>query len=307
MQIITNAQVASLLSVEQSITVMRQAFTHYAQAGAMQERVRIDCGKTKLSAMGAIIPGLNAVGVKVYTTINGKFCFVIILFSADDGSLLAVMEGDTMTEFRTAAVTALAADSMARKDASTLAVFGTGVQARAHLPALLAVRAFSEILIVGIEGEQVFAREVAERYGVTCQAVSATEAVARADVIVTATRSGTPLFDGNAVKAGAFVAAIGSSKPDTREVDDALIQRAARIVVEWKKQAASEAGDLLLCESGCVDWSQVLEMTDLVRLGHAVRHNESDILLYKAVGVGLEDVALAEFVYRQLSAVQDKA
>ncbi len=300
MQVITNEQVASLLTVKDAITVMREAFAHYATAGAMQERVRIDSGKTKLSAMGAVIPGLNAAGAKIYSTINGKFTFVIVLFAADDGRLLAVMEGDTMTEFRTAAVTAVAADKLARQDAKTLAIFGTGIQARAHVPALLAVRNFSEVLVVGIEGQDAFAQHIATQYGIPARATSAAEAASQADVILTATRSATPLFDGNDIKPGAFVAAIGSSKPDTREVDDTLIRRASKIVVEWKKQAAYEAGDFLLCDKNSFAWDDVLEMTDVLQ-GTGIRSNESDIILYKAIGVGLEDVALAEFVYRKLA------
>lgn len=301
MQLITNEQIASTLTVEDAIAVMRQAFSHYANAGAMQERVRIDCGKNKLSMMGAIIPGINAVGAKIYTTINGRFTFVVVLFSADDGSLLAVMEGDAMTEYRTAAVTALAADALARKDSATLAVFGTGVQARAHIPALLSIRPFSEILVFGIDRPDAFAQEMSGEFAVPCHAVSADEAASRADVLITATRSTVPLFDGKLVKPGAFVAAIGSSKPDTREVDEHLVRRASRIVVEWKQQARTEAGDLLLCGADCFDWDQVSELTTLFSDEPALHRNPADIVLYKAIGVGLEDVALAEFIYRRLA------
>lgn len=301
MHIISNHQIASLLTVDDAIAAMRQAFLQYSLAGAMQSRVRIDCGSTKLSMMGAILPGIDAVGAKLYTTINGKFTFVVVLFSARDGALLAVMEGDAMTEFRTAAVTAIAADAMARDDAQTLALFGTGVQARAHLPALLAVRPFQQVLVAGIDQPQAFADEMQQRHGVPCTVVDAAEAAARADVLVTTTRSPTPLFDGAHVKAGAFVAAIGSSKPDTREIDTALVRRAAHIVVEWKPQAQAEAGDLLLC-GPCFDWEQVVELAEVIGRNRPLRRHQDEILLYKAIGVGLEDVALAELVHRRLPA-----
>ncbi len=300
MQVITNQEIASLLTIEEAIEVMRQAFASYAQAGAMQQRVRIDAGATKLSMMGAIVPGIDAVGAKIYTTINGRFTFAVVLFSARDGSLLAVMEGDAMTEFRTAAVTALAVDALARDDAATLAVFGTGVQARAHIPALLAVRPFSSILVAGIDRPEMFAREISNRYGVPARVVTAEEAAATADVLLTATRSALPLFDGNRVKQGAFIAAIGSSKPDAREVDDALVRRASIVAVEWMEQAKSEAGDLLLCAADCLDWAKVVELGQVIGKGATLRRGRDDIVLYKAIGVGLEDVALAEFVYRRL-------
>lgn len=299
MQLITNEQVAALLGVDETFDLMRGAFLAYRQGGAMQARVRIDSGATKLSMMGAILPGIDAVGAKIYTTIAGRFTFAVVLFSATDGRLLAIMEGDAMTEFRTAAVTAVAADALARRDAQTLAVFGTGVQARAHLPALLGVRPFARVLVVGIDGPDEFAAEMARRHDVVCTAVGAEYAARHADVIVTATRSATPLFDGAWVRPGTFVAAIGSSKPDAREVDERLVRRAARIVVEWKPQAQAEAGDLTLCAPGCVDWQRVEELADVI--GKEAERQRDDIILYKAIGVGLEDVALAEFVYRKLS------
>ncbi|MFZ6654501.1 ornithine cyclodeaminase family protein [Undibacterium sp. TJN19] len=301
MEIIKNEQIASLLTTRDAIRVMREAFHFYGQAGASQDRVRIDCDDTKLSMMGAIIPGLDAVGAKIYTTIKGRFSFVVLLFSASTGALLAVMEGDAMTEFRTAAVTALAADALARKEARCLAVFGTGVQARAHVPALMAIRNFSEILVCGIDKPVEFAQEIANRYGVSARAVSAAEAASAADIVLTATRAGNPLFDGQLLKPGAFVAAIGSSKPDTREVDDHVIRRSAQIVVESKSQAKNEAGDLLLCAQDCFDWGNVNELANILAHPKPLRQNESQIFLYKAIGVGLEDVALAEFVYRQVN------
>ena len=300
MRVITNEEVASVLTMKDAIEVMRNGFAHYANAGEMQERVRIDCGKTKLSMMDAIIPGLDAVGAKIYTTLNGRFTFVVALFAAEDGRLLAVMEGDAMTEYRTAAVTALAADVLAPRHAKTLAIMGTGVQARAHVPAMLAVRSFSEVLVAGIEGTAEFAQAVTEKFDVPCRVVSATEAARRADVIVTATRSAAPLFNGNDVKPDAFVAAIGSSKPDAREVDEALVGRASQIVVEWKMQAMKEAGDLVLCGPR-LDWSRVAELPAILAQKSNARKPGDGIVLYKAIGVGLEDVVLAEFVYRQLN------
>lgn len=300
MNVITNEQVAALLTVEDSIRTMRTAFIEYARRGTMQERVRIDCDKTKLSMMGAILPGIDAVGAKLYTTINGNFTFVVVLFSAEDGSLLAVMEGDAMTEFRTAAVTAIAADSLAKKDTEVLGIVGTGVQARAHVPALLAVRDFSEIIVAGIDRPEAFAEEISSRYSIKCSTGSTASVAAQADVLITATRATTPLFDGHLVKPSAFVAAIGSSKPDTREIDDEIIKRASRIVVEWRQQAMIEAGDLILSRPGLFDWNKVEELSEVLKGCGQSNLPQPGIVLYKAIGVGIEDVALAEFVYSRL-------
>lgn len=302
MKFFTNHQVAAALSPAESLAVMRTAFTHYQNGGAMQERVRIDAGKAKLSMMGAILPGMGVAGAKVYTTINGRFSFLVLLFSAEDGKPLAVMEGDAMTEFRTAAVTALAADALTRPDAATLAICGTGVQARAHVPALLAVRRFEQVLVAGIDNPAGFAEEIRRQHGIASRAASFDEAAACADVLLTATRSPTPLFDGKLVKPGAFVAAIGSSKPDAREVDETLVRRAADVVVEWKPQAMKEAGDLLLCTPGAVDWDRVRELGDVLEQPPSRAKQPDGIVLYKAIGVGLEDLALAEYVWRKATA-----
>ena len=273
---------------------------HGRGGGAMQDRVRVHGGGVSLSMMGAILTDAGVTGAKVYPTVDGKFNFILPLFSNTDGRLIAVMEGNALTEFRTAAVTVVAANALARRDAEVLAVFGTGIQARAHLEAFLTTRTFGRVHIVGREGAVDCARWVRDRFGVNAAAVEAAEAVREADIIVTATRAKTPLFSGNAVKRGAFVAAIGSSKPDTREIDATLLERAERIVVEWKPQARREAGDLVLA-GDVVDWECVEELGAVVAEPNAWRGNHEQIIVYKSVGVGIEDVALANLVARRLS------
>jgi ornithine cyclodeaminase len=303
MRVFTNEEVTNIISVDDAITCMREAFLQYSKSGAMQARVRTAADGTTLSMMGAVLPGMNVAGAKVYTTINGKFKFAILLFSTTTGELLAAMEGDSMTEFRTAAVTAVATDALATKSASTLAVFGTGIQARAHIPALLKVRNFTKVLVVGLEGTDQFAQMIHEKYGVDAEVFSADHAASVADVIVTATRSEQPLFSGTSLKPGAFVAAIGSSKPTAREIDDIALQRAQKIVVEWKPQAKTEAGDLILGKLSDEAWNGVVELAGVVAVGQLSRHSDAYIIIYKAIGVGVEDVALAALAFQRSGAI----
>lgn len=301
MKLITNQQVAELITTSDAIQAMRQAFGS-SQQGAQQARVRTGTSTIMLSTMGALLPGAGVAGAKIYTTVNGRFSFVIVLFSSDDGRPLATIEADTMTGFRTAAATAVAADYLSRTDAATLAVIGTGVQARSHIPALLAVRPFKEILISGRHDVASFAAEIATQTGVATRAVSITDAVQGADVLVTVTRSPTPLFSGDLLTAGTFVAAVGASKNSVRELDDRTIARAATLVVEWKPQAQQEAGDLLLCAPGSFDWNTVLELGQVVDGSAGYQCQPEDIVIYKAIGVGLEDIALAGLVYQKACA-----
>jgi ornithine cyclodeaminase len=298
MKLITNEQVAELITTQDAVEAMHKAFSSF-QSGAQQTRVRTTAGKTMLSTMGAVLPGSGIAGTKVYTTVNGRFRFVIVLFSTEDGRPLAAIEGDEMTGLRTAAATAVAAEYLAPAQARTLAIIGTGVQARSHVPALCGVRDFSEILVAGVEQQAQFAAYAEEKTGIPARAVDIDEAAASADVLLTVTRSKTPLFSGDLLKEGAFVAAIGASKPDVRELDDAAIRRASAIVVEWKPQAREEAGDLVLCAPGTFDWNRVLELGNVVAGTLDYARHSSDIVIYKAVGVGLEDVALAGLAYRR--------
>ncbi|WP_034299512.1 ornithine cyclodeaminase family protein [Herbaspirillum sp. RV1423] len=302
MKLITNQQVSELVTTAEAVQAMREAFAA-AGSGAQQARVRTSASNgVMLSMMGAVIPDAGIAGAKVYTTVKGAFKFVITLFSTETGAPLATIEGDTMTGLRTAAATAVACDALARKDVGTLAVIGTGVQARSHIPALLQVRKFKEILIAGLSGRQELADEVTAAYGVPARVVEIDEAARQADVLVTVTRATTPLFSGDLIKPGAFVAAVGASKATVRELDDLAIKRAAALVVEWKPQAQIEAGDLVQCAPGAFDWNDVWELGQAVDGSMGYRRKEGDIVIYKAIGIGLEDVALAGLAYRKAAA-----
>ena len=125
---------------------------------------------------------------------------------------------------------------------------------------------------------------------------------AGADIVVTASRSTTPLFSGDELKPGCFVAAIGSSLPHTRELDDRALERAARIAVEWLPQTLREAGDLVLARPGLVSPEKLVELGALVTGVSPGRQSDDEITLYKSVGVGLEDVALAGLAWQRVQA-----
>ena len=296
MRLITEAEVAARLDPASAVDALRAAF---AQLGRGQAQVLArhratstqDGASLAISAMGAILEAdgvLPAVlGTKVYSARNGKYHFLVSLFSAATGAPLATLEANEFTRLRTAAATAVATDLLALPDAKTLAIFGAGIQARAHAEALMRLRRFERVLVCARSGGEAFAAELG------AQAVDAATAAREADVIVTATRSATPLFDGGLVKPGAFVAAVGSSTRAARELDDTLLDRASLIAVEWWTAAELEAGDLVY--SAPERWTELGEL--LVKPGP---RGPRDIVVYKSVGIGLEDVALARFVAHRL-------
>ena len=306
MRVIRDAEVAEIVTMREAVAAMAAAFEQFGNgSGSIAPRVRAAAehgGRaTAIATMGAALPASGVVGAKVYSTVGGQFNFVIVLFSSITGEALAVVEANEITRFRTAAATAVAVQRLAARDARSLAIFGTGVQARAHAEALLLMHPFERVWVAGRASAPDFANWVETEFGVAAGAADAATAAREADVIVTATRSTEPLFDGMLVRPGALVAAVGSSKPTSRELDDALLARAELIVVEWLPAAQAEAGEFVRAEPGTIDPNRVTELGKLLVKGAAYDRRSGDIVIYKSVGIGLEDVALAHMVWERLS------
>jgi ornithine cyclodeaminase len=304
MRLITDADVAEVITMRDAVAAMAAAFEQFGNgAGGVAPRVRAATEQrgqaTAIAAMGAVLSAAGVAGAKVYSTVAGRFNFVIVLFSAVTGEPLATIEANEITKYRTAAASAVAMQRLAAHDAATFSIFGTGVQARAHAEAFLLSRAFERVLVAGRASAPDFADWVQTEFGVTAMAVDAATAAREGDVIVTATRAAEPLFDGALVKRGAFVAAVGSSKPTSRELDDALLARADLIVVEWLPAAQAEAGEFVRAVPGVIDAARVVELGKLLVGGSAFERRAADIVIYKSVGIGLEDIALAHLVYQR--------
>jgi ornithine cyclodeaminase len=305
MRLISDQEVAALVTMREAIVAMTAAFEQFGNgAGAIAPRVRAAADlaphTASVAMMGAALPASGVVGAKVYSTIDGRFRFVIVLFSARTGEALAVIEANEITRFRTAAASSVALRALARRDAKTLAIFGTGVQARAHAEAFLLTQPFERVLVAGRAGAPDFANWIATEFGVRSTAVDAATAGAEGDVIVTCTRATEPLFDGRRVRPGAFVAAVGSSKPQARELDDALLARADLIAVEWLPAAQAEAGEFVRAGIDVIDPVRVTELGKLLVGGTRYQRKPSDVVVYKSVGIGLEDVALAHLVWQRV-------
>jgi len=298
---ISDDMIDAVVSPGQAQGILREAFMHYGQGdAAMQARVRTQAGAVKLSTLGAVIPGQQVVGAKVYTTIEGQFNFVILLFSARDGRPLATFDAGALTRLRTAACSVLAAQALAQPQARTLGLFGAGTQGREHAAQMAAAFGLEQILLHDPYAPSDTAPRLAERTGVPVRHAPADDIAACADIIVTASRSQTPLFSGQHLRAGAFVAAIGSSLPTTRELDDHSLARARAVVVEWKQQTLAEAGDLVQADPKVLANGKIVEMADVLA-GKLRRQSADEIYVYKSVGVGLEDIALAGEAYRELA------
>jgi ornithine cyclodeaminase/alanine dehydrogenase-like protein (mu-crystallin family) len=213
-----------------------------------------------------------------------------ILFDRDTLAPAALLDGPALTALRTAAHSALAVRHLAAPGARSLAVFGAGPQARAHIAAIRAVRPIEHVTVLTRHPESVagFDLPVETRnasYGVP----------AGADIIVCATTARTPVLDGRDVPDHACVVAIGSHEPDARELDDQVMRRASRVVVEDRATALREAGDVIAAvASGALDPDRLIEMRAAIDLEPC-----AGISVFKGVGMGWQDLAIAQAAYRK--------
>ena len=245
MEYLDEEKVRQLLRIEQLIPAMRQVLAEFS-AGKWQQPLRGVLAQQG-GFFGVMPASGESMGIKLVTYYPGNagtdlptHMAVIALFDPKTGEPLALMDGRYITEMRTAAVSAVATDALATPDAKVLALLGAGVQGRAHLEALRHVRQFEEIRIWNRTAER--AERFAAEHGVKAMALEA--AVRDADVVVTATSAHEPILKGEWLKTGAHVNAVGASRPNWRELDDAAMRNV--VVVDSYEGARNEAGDVIL-------------------------------------------------------------
>ena len=255
--------------------------------------------------MPAALAGAPSYSVKVVSVAPGNakrgrptVTATVLLGDTVTGELLAVIDGTALTALRTGAAGGLAARELCRSDAARVALFGAGAQARSQLLALRCVRDIKEVCVVTRDPAHAAAlREWASREpalaGVAIRTAPAREAVASADVVVTATTSGAPVFEGGWLRAGVHVTAVGAFTPETRELDSETL-RAARIVVDQRAAALAESGEL-----------RGLSERDVVELGEVVagrvpgRTSPSQRTVFKSVGNAIQDLVVAAHSYER--------
>jgi thiomorpholine-carboxylate dehydrogenase len=295
-------QVRAALSYDELIPAMRQALMEFS-AGRVVQPLRTVMSVAERGGWFAVMPAVygGVMGAKLVTFYPGNaglgkhtHMAMIQLFRAETGEPLAVMDGRVVTEMRTAAVSAVAVDLLAARDAKVLGILGSGVQARSHTEALGRVRRFEEIRVWSRSEEN--ARRFADEVG--GRVTTAEEAVRGADVVLTLTSSAVPVLQGRWLKGDAVVCAVGAVTPDRRELDKEAMQGA--VVVESREAGMKEPGDILLAGATiAAEIGELLNGASLDRRGRAV--------VFKSVGVAVEDIATAKLVYEQVAGEQGKS
>jgi len=293
-----------LLSLEDAIEVLREAYQlRAAGEAASMRRAHLREGDSILHAVGGSITGDDLTGTKTWTYTPGGASPLLVLFSLTDGRVLGIIEAFALGQLRTAATAGLATRVLARPDAATLALLGTGRQAFTQARAIACVRPITRIRVFGRDPGRraaMAARLRAALHAEVSEHGGVAETVSGADVVTAITRSAAPLIAGDALEPGMHVNAVGAIVPSRRELDETAVGRADLIVADSVDQARDDAGELrAAADSGLMRWEDVRGLESIVdRLPSELR-SPTDITLFKALGVGLSDVALgAEVLHR---------
>jgi ornithine cyclodeaminase len=289
------------------IDAMEPALAAFSRREVTQPlRTVLQIGQQKgfFGVMPAFVPSLPALGTKMVTVFGGNadrglptHLATITLLDPDTGALLAILDGRYITEARTAAVSAVSVRHLARKNASVLALIGSGVQARSHLEAIARVRTLRQVRVWSRDAERcaTFAREMRPHSPVEIgRASSAREAVEDADIIALVTAAREPVIHSDWIRDGAHICAVGACRPDQREMDAPLVAR-GRLFVDSREGALAEAGDVVLAiRDGAIDRTQISgELGEVVAGSVAGRQNDREITIFKSLGMAVEDVAAA--------------
>jgi ornithine cyclodeaminase/alanine dehydrogenase-like protein (mu-crystallin family) len=313
--------VQALLTMPEAVRLLEGMFLRQGKGEIRNHprvRVILPNGRGVMHTLPAYVPGPAGdptaegpgfVGLKTYTVAGGKARFVVLLSSAEDGRLLAIIEADLLGQMRTGAASGVATFHMAREDARTVALLGSGGQARTQALAMVAARPIETLLVYGRDQQrrEAFCHEIAQATGVQVKPLaSAEEAVRAADIVVTATSAKDPILRGEWLRPGTHVNAMGSNWGHRREVDTTTVTRSSLIAVDDIQQAATEAGDLLIPEhEGHFSMSEAVNKGLMVELGQVVagkvsgRPDAEAITLFKSLGIGAEDIVVAAHIYQQ--------
>ena len=310
--ILTHDEITRLLPMDECITVMRQALLALARGEVYQPLrtiIRPPAAAGILGMMPSFISGERAAfGVKVICVFHGNPALCkdahqgsVLLFDSMTGELRALLNASAVTAIRTAAVSGVATELLAREDACDLAIIGAGVQARSHLAAMAHVRPIKRARVVSRTAEhaRAFAEEMSARYPFPVEPVESVEAAVRgADLIVTVTNSSQPVLKRDWLSPGAHLNVVGSSIPTSREVEGEVMA-ASSLFVDRRESTIHEAGDYLMAaKEGLIGpdhiRAEVGEVLDGLKPG---RTSPEEVTLFKSLGLAVEDLAAAEYVY----------
>jgi ornithine cyclodeaminase/alanine dehydrogenase-like protein (mu-crystallin family) len=300
--LLTEDEVRQVLTMDLALEAVEQALRKWGLDEAENvSRTRCQTDHAMLHVLSASAKTLGVMGLKAYSTTRKGAQFHVALYDSKSGALLSLMHADYLGQVRTGAASGVATKYQARPDAVEVGLFGTGKQARTQVQAICRVRQINRVCVYGRneENRRRFAAEMSSLCEVEVEPVSRPEMAAEdKDVVITATDSREPVLSGHWLAEGTHLNAIGSNFLRKREVDVVAVRRCASIVVDSKDQARLEAGDLVAAvEENGLRWADVHELAQVIVGRYPGRTRPQDITMFKSLGIGLEDVAVAARVY----------
>ena len=313
MLVVSENEVKDLLDLDELIAALEQAHIQFS-AGRVVMPVRLVVPlpeiQGRISAMPAFMSEGQALGIKIisYFRDNPKqglppILATISLYSAETGKLLVLMDGVYITAIRTACASAVATKALARPETPVLGILGAGTQARTHIRAVSRVRSVERVLIWSpSKVNAIYVREELEdELGLPIQPQESAEAVVRgADILTAVTDSAEPVLEAGWLKPGVHINAVGSHRPDAREMGSDTVKRAT-VVVDSLDAVNTECGDILLAlKEGAITPDHVRgEIGEVLAGAKPGRTGDDEITMYKSVGIAAQDVAAASLVYRR--------
>jgi ornithine cyclodeaminase/alanine dehydrogenase-like protein (mu-crystallin family) len=300
---INESEVRQLLTMPMAIDAVEDISRKQGQGSVLvHPRRRFELGGGGFfHLMAALDKEAGFIATKQYTYVKGKLCFLVTLFSATTGDLLALIEADYLGQQRTGAASGVATKYLARQSAATAAIIGTGGQAKTQLEALAAVRKLAAARAYGRDAQRraQFCEEMSRRLQIpVTPANSAAEAARGVDIISTATTSPRPVLAASDLSAGVHVNAIGANHAHKQELEAAAVAKANLIFVDSLEQSKQEAGDLIIpFQQQPQRWNDVHELAQLVAAQVPGRTSDSQITLFKSNGIAAWDLAVAVKVF----------
>lgn len=308
--VLKESEVQQILTMNDGVRIVEEAFRHYAERKttlAPRLVMKLSGVAGNFRIMAAIVPDMGGFGLKTLTGTPGKRApentyFAMLYFDIKSGALTAIIPATHITGIRTGAASGVATKYLARKDAKTVGLFGAGFQGGHQIAAIRAVRDIETVKVFDIS------RQAAEELcaslsgdGIDARVAESAEAAVRgSDIIASATTAKEPPIKGEWLEHGVHINAAGANAPVKQEIDADGFRR-ARVVVDFKEQVLQEAGDLIKAiQAGAISEDAIYaELGDIVTGHKTGRESDADITLFKSVGVAIEDVAVAAWVYDQ--------
>lgn len=314
--VLNHTEVEQLFPMSEAVRVMETALAALARGEAVQplRTIMATCtGEGLLAVMPAHSASPPALGLKAVTVFRNNVPRgldahqgAVLLLDAETGQPIALINGTAITTIRTAAVSAVATAHLANEDASDLAIIGSGTQARSHLEAMRCVRKIKRVRVWSPTRAHAlaFADEMSTRYALSVTAVERPElAVYDAQIVITVTTSDTPVVNGEWLAPGAHVNVVGGCQPRVREVDTSAILR-SKVIVDSTESALAEAGEILIpiSEGACSPQHIHATLGEIINHSKPGRVSANEITLFKSLGLGVEDIAAAHFIYTRAQA-----